>query len=167
MKIKRVPGVAIAVLAFSLVAQGSAFAADGSQPKTLFGPNKIVGLWEVDVVIENCLTGDPAGAFKAMHQYQMGGTGQVVPATNPALLSGHLAVWEHVRRNDYRQVVKFYRFDPTGSPVGSTVIRNEITINQSGTEYFGSGVADFYDLGGNYLFSSCPSFIGTRVGAQP
>ncbi len=167
MIIKRVSGIAIGVLAFSLVAQGSVVAADAPQLKTFFGPNKIVGLWEVDVAIENCITGDPAGAFKAMHQYHMGGTGHVVPATNPASLSAHLAVWDHVRRNDYRQVVKFYRFDPTGAPVGSTVIRNEITINQAGTEYFGSGVADFYDLGGNYQFSSCPSFIGTRVSGQP
>ena len=52
------------------------------------------------------------------------------------------------------------------SGLGWTVIRNEITLNQGGNEYVGSGVADFYNAAGNYLFSACPSIIGTRFTGQ-
>jgi hypothetical protein len=73
-----------------------------------------------------------------------------------------LTVWSHVRRNDYRQAIKFFRFDALGNAVGWNVIRNEITTNQAGNEFIGSGVAEIFDANGNFLFSLCPSLMGTR-----
>lgn len=158
----RMLGFASTFLFVAFATHGAAYAADESQLQSLFPPGKIIGLWDVEVVISNCNTGDPVGSFIALHKFELGGTGQVVPATNPTMLSAHLAVWSHVRRNNFRQTIKFYRFDGSGAMVGWNVIRNEITLNQAGTEYVGSGVAEFYDANGNFLFSSCPSIIGTR-----
>jgi len=42
--------------------------------------NRIVGLWDVQVTVFNCSTGVPLANFRALHKYELGGTGQVVPA---------------------------------------------------------------------------------------
>ena len=101
-------------------------------------------------------------SFSSMHKNELGGTGQVVSATNPAYLSEHSMVWSHVRGNDYRTVVKMFRFDSNGIYLGWTVIRNDVLISEDGQNYSGYGVAEFFDLNGNYLFAACPSFTGTR-----
>ncbi|MDX1554638.1 MAG: hypothetical protein R3212_01290 [Xanthomonadales bacterium] len=150
------------VLVGAFLASGAVNAQIGPDPKTNARHSRIVGLWDVDVVIANCATGVPVGAFKALHKYELGGTGQVVPGTNPAGLSEHSMIWSHVRDNDYRMAIKFFRFDANGVNVGWNVIRNEISISPDGNEYVGGGVAEVYDINGNFLFASCPSFIGTR-----
>lgn len=159
-------GFTATFLLVAFVTSGAAYAVDESATRSLFNPNKIIGLWDVEVVLTNCNTGEPTGSFQAMHQFHLGGTGQVVPAGNPSALSAHLVVWSHIRRNNFQQTLKFYRFDATGAVVGFNVIRNQITLNQAGDEFVGSGVADFYTVAGDFMFSVCPSIIGTRFTGQ-
>jgi hypothetical protein len=122
--------------------------------------NRIVGLWDVQVTPRNCSTGEPLGTFPALHKYELGGTGQVVPASNPTSYSAHMTIWEHVGKDDYEMVVKMFRFDGSGNNIGWAVIRNSINIGNG--FYSGSGVARFYDIAGNQVGMSCPTFEGTR-----
>src|SRR5437879_12457120 len=73
--------------------------------------NRIVGVWDVQVTITNCSTGAPLSNFRALHKYELGGTGQVVPATSPAGLSAHMSIWSFVKENEYQQAFKMLRFD--------------------------------------------------------
>ncbi len=123
---------------------------------------RIVGVWDVEVVALNCITKAPITSFSALHQYQQGGTGQVVPDSGPTTLSAHLMVWNHVQQDDYQMAFKMFRFDGAGNNMGWIVVRNDISINQDADEYVGSGVAEFYNAAGTYLFSSCPELVGTR-----
>lgn len=150
-----------AVLIGTFVTQATALAQVEDDPKTNARRNRIVGIWDVDVVVGPC--GGPKGPpFRAMHKYEVGGTGQVVPSSNPALLSAHLLVWEHVGGNQYRAAMKFYRYDNTGTLIGWNVITNEVMISEDGTAYAGSGVADFFNLNGELVLTVCPEFAGTR-----
>jgi hypothetical protein len=124
--------------------------------------NRIVGLWDVVVTGTDCNTGDVLFTFPALHKYELGGTGQVVPATNPAGLSAHMTVWNHVSGNNYQLAVKMFAFDPTGTNFGYAVIRANIAIDNDAAQYSGSGQAEFFDLSGNSLGVSCPQFTGTR-----
>lgn len=156
-------GIAVALAAISFLPIGPAFAQNGPDPQANVPTNKLVGLWDVQVSLASCNGGPAFASFLAMHKFERGGTGQVVPATNPAALSAHTMIWEPESRDEYRQAVKFYRFDPpTGTLLGWTVVTNEITVNAAGTEFVATGVARFYDTSGNLLFSNCPSLIGTR-----
>jgi hypothetical protein len=124
--------------------------------------DKIVGVWDVVVTVRNCSTGDPLVSFPALHKYELGGTGQVVPATNPAALSSHVTVWKRVGKNLYQMTVKAFRFDPSGTNVGWIVVRNDVAIREDGSGYAGSGRAETFDSDGNSLGTSCPTFVGTR-----
>jgi hypothetical protein len=126
------------------------------------GQNRIVGLWDVQVTNLNCDTHAPLTSFRGLHKYELGGTAQVVPATNPAALSAHVGVWRHVRHNDYQLDFKMFRFDPTGTNIGWVIVTNIVEINDHGTEYRGAGQAEFFDANGNIVAKSCPTFVGTR-----
>ena len=45
--------------------------------------DKIVGLWDVQVTLTSCVSGATLGTFLAMHQYNLAGTGQIVPTSEP------------------------------------------------------------------------------------
>jgi hypothetical protein len=128
--------------------------------------NRIVGLWDVQVTVFNCSTGVPLSNFRAVHKYELGGTGQVVPATNPAVLSAHMSIWSYVQQNDYRLAFKMFRFDPAGNSIGWIIVKNNVAINEDATEYAGSGQAEIFDSNGNSVGTTCPTFTGTRFSIE-
>lgn len=154
--------MAIAMLIALFLAQSVVYAQTGSDPKTNALHSRIVGIFDVDVVVTDCATGTTLASFRALHKYELGGTGQVVPATSPVGLSEHSMIWSHIRGNDYRIAVKAFRFDPAGNNIGWIVITNEISISGDANSYSGYGVAEVYNSAGVLMFASCPSFTGTR-----
>lgn len=86
----------------------------------------------------------------------------MVPATNPAALSPHVGVWSNLGKDRYQLSFKMFRFDGAGNNIGWIVAHNTVAINKDATLYAGAGQADIYDLNGNLLGSSCPTFTGTR-----
>jgi len=157
-------GVALIVLLFTSL---GASAQVVSEPRNSARPDRIVGLWDVQVSVASCAGGPVFNTFPAMHKYEFGGTGQVVPAGNPTGLSAHMMVWTHLDGNNYLSRFKMYRYDASGQTVGWTILTNEVSINEEATEYTGSGYAEFFDNNGNLLMASCPSFTGTRFSTEP
>jgi hypothetical protein len=145
-----------------LAVQGVVYAQIGPDPQTNARQSRIVGLWDVEVNITNCVTDTPLFSFLALHKYELGGTGQIVPSTSPTSLSAHMMIWSHVGGNAYQAAIKMFRYDAAGNFIGWVVVNNEVSINENGDEYVGSGVADNFDASGNYLGSACPEFVGTR-----
>ena len=128
--------------------------------------DRIVGLWDVQVTVFDCSTGTPLSNFRGLHKYELGGTGQVVPATNPATLSAHMSVWSYVEKNDYQLAFKMFRFDGAGNYIGWIIVRNDVAINEDATEYSGSGQAEIFDSNGNSVGTTCPTFTGTRFSTE-
>ena len=158
-RMNKLIGVSLAVALATFLAQDFAQAANQVSNAR---HNRIVGLWDVVATIYGCNGAGPFASFPALHKYELGGTGQVVPATNPAGLSAHMMVWNHLGGNDYLMHMKFFRFDSNGQYIGWVELTNEISISEDATEYLGSGVAQIFDTGGNIVGSSCPELIGTR-----
>jgi hypothetical protein len=124
---------------------------------------RIVGVWDVKVNVLNCNNGVQLSTFPGLHKYELGGTGQVVPATNPMALSPHVSVWKYIDDNDYTMTFKMFRFDAFGNNIGWVVVKNKVSINDDATEYTGSGRAEFFDVNGNMVAASCPTFAGKRL----
>ncbi len=161
-RFNRFMGFASALLIGTLLTQGTATAATDPGRSLKDRQSRIVGVWDVEVVVSNCETNATLFTFLAMHSYTAGGTGQVVPATNPANTSAHMMIWRHIAGNTYQMAFKMYRYDANGVAVGWTVVSNEVSINNNATEYVGGGVAEAFDLNGNFQFASCPAFTGAR-----
>lgn len=124
--------------------------------------NGIVGVWDVQVTVLNCSDGSPLAAFRGLHKYELGGTAQVVPGTNPAALSSHVGVWSNVSKDKYQLNFKMFRFDGAGNNIGWIVVKNKVAINKDATSYASLGLAETFDSSGNSLGTTCPTFTGTR-----
>lgn len=159
-----VVSVALIVLSFTPL---NASAQVGAEPRTSARPDRIVGLWDVQVSVASCAGGPAFATFPAMHKYEFGGTGQVVPAGNPGALSAHMMVWTHLGGDNYLARFKMYRYDASGQTVGWNIVTNEVSINADATVYAGSGYAEVFDNNGNFLMATCPSFTGTRFSTAP
>jgi hypothetical protein len=123
--------------------------------------NRIVGLW--DVVVENrACDGTLIGTFLGMHKFELGGTAQTVPSTNPMNLSAHMGIWKHLGQNNYNLAFKMWRFDPAGNYIGWVVVRFDIVIDEQAETSVGAGLALLYDTAGNIVGSGCPIITGTR-----
>jgi len=125
-------------------------------------PGRIVGVWDVQVTVLNCNNGVQVGSFRGLHKYELGGTAQFVPSTNPAALSPHVGVWSPAPKDQYQVAFKMFQFDPSGNNVGWAVVRSTVAVSADGSQYAGTGQAQFFDLNGNPLGASCPIFAGTR-----
>lgn len=123
--------------------------------------NRIVGIWDVDVIVTNC-QGVEMFSFQALHQYNYGGTGQVAPNTGSLALSPHMMVWAHDHKNDYVMAFKAYRYDANGQYIGWIEVRNEVSLDDKKDGYSGSGTADIYNTAGVRVGGSCPLFEGSR-----
>lgn len=159
--------IASTVMFIMLFTSLAASANDSSEAKSSDRGNRIVGLWDVQVAVASCAGGPAFTTFKGMHQYQFGGTGQIVPAGNPTGLSAHMMVWTHLDGNNYLSRFKMYRYDSAGNTLGWNIVTNEVSLSKNGKQYSGAGIAEIFDNNGNLLMASCPSFTGTRFSAEP
>ena len=158
----RISGIALAALIGVFATQTTAQAQIGPDPHSKARHSRIVGLWDVDVDITNC-SGTTLFSFHAMHKYEQGGTGQVVPATNPGALSAHMLVWNYAGFDQYQTAMKMFRFNG-GAYDGWVEVVSEVSMNDYADEYEGRGEAKFYDKDGNFQsnLTTCPVFSGTR-----
>lgn len=166
-RMNRLIGIAAALLIGTFLAQATAYAQIGQDPQTNARSSRIVGLWDVEVTNSNCATGATLATFRGLHKYEFGGTGQIVPATNPTSLSAHMMIWNHVSGNDYQMSAKMFRFDGVGNSIGWAVLNFEVSITEDAEEYAGSGIAQIFDAAGNLVGGSCPSLAGTRFTGEP
>jgi hypothetical protein len=125
-------------------------------------PNRIVGVFDAWITNSDCNTGTPLFSFRGLHKYELGGTAQVVPDTNPALATPQVGVWRHVRGNKYQLAFKFFRLDPAGNNIGWTVVKFNIALNEDATAEAATGRSQVFDSNGNLLVTTCPIFTGTR-----
>jgi hypothetical protein len=166
-RLNRITAIAAALSLGILVTYGTALAETGSNPLTNAKGSGIVGVWDVTVDLYNCDSGAYINSFPAMHKFELGGTGQVVPAGNSPTIPVHMMVWEYLGNNTYSSVFKFFRYN-AGGLIGTTVLTNEVWISEDGMEYGGSGISELYDLNGNLVgIAGCPSLSGTRFTEAP
>jgi hypothetical protein len=158
----RFSSITLAALLGVFAAQAPAHAQIGPEPNKNARQSRLVGLWDVDVTVTDCANGAPLFSFGAMHKYERGGTGQVVPATNPSALSAHMLVWNYAGGDQYQTAMKMWRFDGAGNYIGWVEVISEVGIDESAYEYEGSGIAEFYNAAGVVVATSCPVFTGTR-----
>jgi len=166
-RLNRVMVITSALLIAMFITQATAYAQIGQDPQTKARHSRIVGLWDVQVTNTSCATGATLAAFSALHKFDLGGTGQVVPATNPMGLSAHMMIWNHVENDDYLMAVKMFRFDAGGTNIGWIVLNFEVSITEDADEYSGSGISQVFDSAGNLVGGSCPTLTGTRFTGEP
>jgi len=156
MKIKNiVSALFLIVTAMSFVAIANTHVAsrdDGAQ---------LEGTWVVTV--STSAPGFPP-SFTALETYSRGG-GLVTSNNLPPVPRPGQGAWEK-NGDAYSVNIMFFTFDAAGAPNGSIRVRHSVSLVGK-EEYEGAGVADFYDAGGNLLFSIDFTSTGERMATEP
>ncbi len=162
----------LAILTIAVFAQSETAAQDNFETKsdaqtesTLFRgyPRNLEGTWVSDVTFRNCQTGDAIRTFAAMNTYMSGGTMVetglgVVPLTRTV---GH-GVWDHDTGRRFISKFRFFRFNADGTYGGFNIIRRQIELNQHGSTYSATWVAQGFTPDGTLLGTACATETATR-----
>lgn len=126
------------------------------------GHHKIVGMWDAIVTIRVCSTGAPIRSFPALGLFNTGGTFNNTDTQNPATVSSVWGTWSHAGRNQYDFAFKLFRFNAAGEYIGTTVVRQTLTMGESGDEYTSEGTSALYDVNGNQIATGCSTTVAQR-----
>lgn len=127
------------------------------------------GTWRVQVTPYDCTTGQKAPTFSSMFSFHRGGTfggNTSSTAFQPGQITSHLGSWSHIRRNSYQVVSEafiLFTSNPGPGPVfqqGTQRITQAITLH--GDQFTSIASAQFFDVSGNLLFTSCGTLAGQR-----
>ena len=176
--------LAVVPLAMGLVTEASAgcanlpgFKAGAVQPMSWQGPGKfgsgslllvadrddsvdgIVGFWIVTYVLP-----DDTVFGNGFQQWHSDGT-EIHNAEGPAAGGNFcLGIWKKTGRSHYTMNHFFLGWDPTNNSLHDRgQIREEIDLDRSGDEHFGTVTVDGYDPAGNFLFHQQGTVHATRI----
>lgn len=157
----RVAGRLLVFFAAALLA-GISTASAGNHPG-----KRITGIWTARVNITNCLPGNVPGqvvfaSFDTMNAFLADGTYLDANAQNPALQSGHLGYWRHVRGNKYEFAQKFFMFDEAGVPTGWRIVRHKVHLHRNGLSFTSGGYAETFDVDGMLIATGCSTSSAIR-----
>lgn len=119
----------------------------------------IVGLWEIENI--NSATG--LVVLRAIDAWHSDGTETLNDFHNPASGNVCLGVWVKSGPNTYKLKHPYWRWDATGTLIGSGVLRFEVTVDPDGNSYTGTFTNDQVDLAGNNVHHGAGTTHGQRI----
>jgi hypothetical protein len=127
------------------------------------GSKTLEGSWNIQVTRRNCQTGEALVSFPTMSTFMHGGTMQDYGvALAPAGRGPGHGVWSFQSKRSFTSAFQFFLFAPDGSYSGKQIIRREIELNQSGSEYTATGAVTVLNTAGTTVANICTTETGTR-----
>jgi hypothetical protein len=144
--------VVIAVAALATTGAISATAADDDS-----SANELVGSWELTVN-----RGPQLPPVKGLTTYTQGHS--LIGTANVVVRGPAHGTWERVSGRLYADTHIFFRFDPTGTFLGTQKIRETVQLAQDGDSYKAVAISDQFDPNGTLIASGLRATItATRI----
>ena len=172
----RLLGITLAVMLTLLVGQDLVFGHDDSKGAKA---DRIEGVWDDEVIIIDCATGESTGrefpgTIMFLHGGQLietPGTPLVAPMLPPPPIPvqrGHVGfgTWHHLGGRHYTAAFRFFRFIADGSAAdgsfaGIQEITEAIELSEDGDEFTTTGTSHIKDGNGSTQ-DGCNTLNGTR-----
>jgi hypothetical protein len=177
----RLPGLAFAILFTLLIGQGPVVGHDDSKGAKA---DRIEGVWDDEVIIIDCATGESTGReFPSTIMFMHGGQLIETPGTplGPPMLPsqgpppppipirrGHVGLgsWHHLGGRHYTAAFRCFRFIADGSAAdgsfaGIQEITEAIELSEDGDEFTTTGTSHIKDGNGSTQ-DGCNTLKGTR-----
>ena len=175
--LKKIGGMALAVLMLAVFAQVRAFAQEDTN-KTEDqnigqttedasarheNSKKLIGTWDVRVTIRNCQTGAAIRTFASMATYMPGGTRLGSTSGIPqALRTPEHGVWNYLGGRNYKISFKSYSFDGADNFTGWSIVRHQLTLNHQADAGESAGTLEVYAPNGTLVSTGCSTTTTTR-----
>lgn len=129
-------------------------------PVTRQSDRSIEGTWLTVVTPVNCETGSPVGpSFPGILSFNKGGTMSGTSTVAPSVFGvwSRSGGWEN-----YSFAFTNFRYNASGVYVGSQVVRQAATLEESGNSFVSSGTVAILDTNGVQIGTGCANSAGTR-----
>jgi hypothetical protein len=147
----------IAVATLGAVAALFAAGAISASPGDQSSANTLVGSWELTVN-----RGPQLPPVKGMTTYTSGHS--LIGTANVVIRGPAHGTWEHVSGRLYADTHVFFRFDPTGTYLGTQRIKETVRLAQDEDSYMAVAISDLFDPNGNPVASGLRATItATRI----
>ena len=162
----RLRNQALVILA-ALAATTSLVCGQGQQSAESAKNQRIVGTWQVLRHGVDCVTGQRLNPdFPTLMTFNRGGTlnaDGVAPGDTPGLVTPEYGNWTHEQGTQTYTVRDVsYAYDESGAFTGRGEITATVTLATGGVSFTADTTIDVYDADGNFLFSFCGMWAGTR-----
>jgi hypothetical protein len=141
----------------------SATGINGAPASWLPAPLRLIGVWDVNVTLRDCVSGNPVATFPAMNQYAADGS-QSELGVNRSLASRYLSfgTWHFIALGKFASEFKFFRFNPDGSDAGTQEVQRTITLSNDANHFTTSASVAIYDPAHHLVKSGCATEAGVR-----
>jgi hypothetical protein len=144
--------VLIAVAALTTTGAISASAADDDS-----SANELVGSWQLNVN-----RGPVLPPVRGLTTYTRGGS--LIGTANTVVRGPAHGTWEHVSGRLYADTHIFFRFDASGTSIGTQKIKENVQLSQDGDSYTAVAISDLFDPNGNLVTGGLRATItATRI----
>ena len=148
----------IGLIAVVLVATGAISASAANDDSSA---NQLAGSWQLTVN-----RGPALPPVKGLTTYTSDGT--LIGTANVVVRGPAHGAWVHVSGRTYADTHIFFRFDPTGTFLGTQKVRETVELAQDGDSYTAMALSDQFDPNGNLTASGLPATItATRIKVEP
>ena len=148
-----IAGIALIVLA-ALVTTGAISASAANDDSSA---NELVGSWQLTVD-----RGPQLPPVKGLTTYTPGGS--LIGTANNVVRGPAHGTWEHVSGRDYADTHIFFRFDQSGTFIGTQKIKENVQLSHDGDSYTAVAISDLFDPNGNPVASGLRATItATRI----
>ena len=153
---RSVVGVIVLLALAAMVAAGAISASSGDDDGG-HGANQLIGSWELTVD-----RGPVLPPVKALTTYTRGHSS--VGTANLLTRGPSHGTWERVRGRLYADTHTFFRFDSTGTYLGTQSINQAIRLAPDGESYTSVAISYLYDTNGNLVVGGLRANItATRI----
>lgn len=123
---------------------------------------RIAGVWDSAVTITNC-NGTVLATFRGLGLFSPDGSLQQNNNMSPTLGKIGLGRWHYVGQQHYTATFEFFRFDATGTYLGTQSVARDIQLDPAGDSFTSTIAFTSYDPNGVVVASGCGTETSVRV----
>jgi hypothetical protein len=141
----------------------SATGINGAPASWLPASLRLVGVWDVNVTLRDCVSGTAVTTFPAMNQYAADGSQTEVGINmSPATRYPSFGTWHFIGLGKFASEFKFFRFNPDGSYAGTQEVQRTITLSSDANQFTTIASVAIYDPAHHLVKSGCATEAAVR-----
>lgn len=119
------------------------------------------GLWNVNVAVRNCETGEIIRNLRALNLFVHDGS---MTETSTNILRGtSVGTWRHVQGDTYMSMFEFFRFNPDGTFASTARVTRTIELSEDGTRFTSTGTVEDFNAQNVRVSVGCSTEIAARA----
>jgi hypothetical protein len=122
---------------------------------------RLNGLWNVNVTVRSCETGEVIRAVRALNLFIQDGS--MTETSSNSQRSNGLGTWRHRHDNTYRSMFQFFRYNPDGTFATTARVVRTIQLSQHGTRFVSTGTVEDFDAQNARVSVGCSTETAVRA----